>query len=31
VAVDHGIWELEDVVIHKLMVYTRRIVAGTVR
>jgi len=31
VAVDHGIWEVGDVVIHKLMVYTKRIVADTVR
>ncbi len=31
VVVDHGIWELEGVVIHKIMAYTKRIDADTVR
>ena len=31
VAVDHGLWEIGDVVIHKQMVYTKRIEADTVR
>ncbi len=31
VAVDHGIWEFGDLIIHKLMVYTKRILADTVR